>query len=126
MSFTKSLVDYVEAETSLVTDTDLFVGVEVVDAPAKCVVITETAGSNDSWSGLQIRTVQIVGKDLSYIGAETLIESVYDLFAHKPGFPSGGLDEDIFYCDVISRPALIGRDERRSYIFTANLLFKKS
>lgn len=126
MSFTKSLVDYVETQTDLVTDTDLFVGVEIVDAPAKCVIITETPGSNDSWSGLQIRTVQITGKDLSYIGAETLIETVYNLFAHKPGFPSGSLDENIFYCDAISRPALIGRDERGSYIFTANLLFKKS
>lgn len=126
MSFTKSLVDYIEAQTSLVTDTDLFVGAEVVDSPAKCVIVTETAGSNDSWSGLQIRTVQIIGKDLSYIEAEALIESVYDLFAHKPGFPSDGLNEDIFYCDVISRPTLISRDERGSYIFTANLLFRKS
>ena len=126
MSFVKSLTEYVEAQTSLVIDTDLFVGAEEEDSPGEFVVITEMPGSGQNYSGLQTRAIQITVKALSLIAAETLAGTVFDLLAHKPGFPSGGLDENIFYCDVIGRPGFIDKDERGRFIYTANLLFKRA
>lgn len=126
MSFVKSLTEYVEAQTSLVIDADLFVGAEEEDSPGEYVVVTEMPGSGQNLSGLQTRAIQITVKALSFIDAETLIETVFGLFAHKPGFPSEGLDENIFHCDVIGRPGFIDKDERGRFIFTANLLFRRT
>jgi hypothetical protein len=81
----------------------------------------EFSGGVDDWSGHGTRPVQVLVKDLTYLTAETLANVVYDLLSNKPGF--SGLD-DVFYCEVLNRPFPVGRDQRGSYIFSSNFLFR--
>lgn len=127
MSLIVNIVDFIATETSLTADVDLFVGGEAYDAPDKAVIVRELGpSSTQNDSGMESRAVQFLIKELAYVNAETLAETVFNLFAHKPGFAVGDLDEDIFYVDVINRPGLVDRDERGAYIFTFNLLIRRS
>ena len=112
MSLTMDVVDYIAAQTTLVVDTDLFIGGELPDSTEKSVVVRETPSSTQNYSGLQMRAIQVIVKELGYITAETLANLIFDLFAHRPGLPSGNVAQGVFYVDVINRPALIDRDAR--------------
>jgi len=126
MSLIVNIVEYIDAQTTLTADTDLFVGGEIHDATDKAVIVRELGPSSiQNYSGMETRAVQFLIKELAYVNAETLAETVFNLFAHKPGFPTLDLDEDIFYVDVINRPGLIDRDERGAYIFAFNLLIRR-
>lgn len=126
MSLIVDIVDYVDAQTSLTIDVDLFVGGETPSATEKSVVVRETPSSFQTWSGMQTRAVQFLIKELSYVAAETLANQIFDLFAHKPGLSSGSVAQGVFYVDVINRPALLDRDERGACLFVFNLIFRKS
>ena len=119
--FIEDLVNYIEANTVLVIDADLFIGADQPNTPARCVFVMEFAGGVDEWSGHGTRPVQVLAKDLTYLTAETLANLVYDLLSNKPGF--SGLS-DVFFCEVLNRPFPVGRDQRGSYIFSANFLFR--
>ena len=125
MSLTEDVVDYIASQTTLIVDTDLFIGGELPDATEKSVVVRETPSSTQNRSGLQSRAIQVIVKEIGYIAGETLAEEIFGLFAHEPGLPSGNAAQGVFYVDVINRPALLDRDERGAYIFTFNLLFQK-
>lgn len=126
MSLVVNIVNFIDAQTSLTADTDLFVGGESVGAPDKGVTVRELGPSSiQNRSGMESRAVQILIKELAYVDAETLAETVFNLLAHKPGFVVGDIDENIFYVDVINRPGLIDRDERGAYIFAFNLLIRR-
>ena len=127
MSLIVNIVEFIDAKTSLTADTDLFVGGEAYDAPDKAVIVRELGpSSTQNESGMETRAIQFLIKELAYVNAETLAETVFDLFAHKSGFTIGELNENIFYVDVINRPGFVKRDERGAYIFVFNLLFKKA
>lgn len=119
--FIEDLVDYIADNTSLVIDTDLFIGASQVDTLAKCVYVMEFAGGNETWPGLITRPVQVISKDLTYLTAEALAAIVYDLLSNKAGFSTL---KGIFFCEVLNRPFPIGRDQRGNYMFSANFLFK--
>ena len=121
MAFIEDLVDYIETNTSFVIDTDLFIGADQPNTPAKCVFVMEFAGGADDWSGHGTRPIQVLAKDLTYLTAEALANTVYDLLSNKPGFSTLS---NIFYCEVLNRPFPIGRDQRGSYIFSSNFLFR--
>ena len=125
MSLIVSIINFIEAQTSLTADVDLFVGGESSGAPDKAVIVRESPSSIQNDSGMQGRAIQFLIKELAYVNAETLAETVFNLFAHKPGFSTGDLNEDIFYVDVINRPGLIDRDERGAYIFAFNLFIRR-
>jgi hypothetical protein len=109
-----------------VIDTDLFVGGDVVDAPAKSVIIREIPGSIESWSSLEQRMIQILCLDLAYIDAETLSRTVYDLLANKPGFSGSDLaSESIFFCESFTMPTPLERNERGSFIFSMTFIIRK-
>ena len=125
MSLVVNIVNFIDAQTSLTADTDLFVGGESVGAPDKGVTVRELGPSSiQNRSGMEGRAVQILIKELAYVDAETLAETVFNLLAQKPGVVVGDIDENIFYVDVINRPGLIDRDERGAYIFAFNLLIR--
>lgn len=119
--FIEDLVDYIETNTSLVIDTDLFIGADQPNTPVKCVFVMEFAGGADDWSGHGTRPVQVLSKNLTYLTAEALANTVYDLLSNKAGFSSLS---DVFYCEVLNRPFPVGRDQRGSYIFSSNFLFR--
>lgn len=119
--FIEDLVNYIEVNTSLIIDTDLFIGADQPNTPARCVFVMEFSGGVDDWSGHRTRPVQVLVKDLTYLTAEALANVVYDLLSNKPGF--SGLD-DVFYCEVLNCPFPVGRDQRGSYIFSSNFLFR--
>uniref|UniRef100_A0A6M3M4H8 Tail protein n=1 Tax=viral metagenome TaxID=1070528 RepID=A0A6M3M4H8_9ZZZZ len=124
MSLVQDIADYIAANSSLVVDTDLFVGGETVDTPSGSVIVREFAGSTKNESGLEERAIQILALDLGYINAETIINTVYALFANKPGFAS--TLTGIFFVSVVSMPGFIDRDQSGNYVFSTSLLFKKS
>lgn len=123
MVFMEYLVGYIEDNSSLVIDTDLFIGADVPSSPARCVLVTEFAGGFEQWDGHKTQPVQVLAKDLTYLTAQALANTVYDLLVNKPGFTADGLG-DVFFCDVLNRPFPIGRDQRGSYIFSSNFLFR--
>lgn len=119
--FVEDLVDYIANNSSLVIDTDLFIGADQPDTPIKCTYVMEFAGGVDDWSGHGTRPIQVLSKDLTYLTAEALASIVYDLLSNKAGFLALN---NVFYCEVLNRPFPIGRDQRGSYIFSANYLFR--
>lgn len=126
MSLIVNLAKYIDTNTSLTMDTDLFVGADVLEAPAESVIIREIAGSTENWSEMEARSIQIVIKSLSYIGAETLAWTIYNLLNNKPGFSDSDLSgESIFFCETVGSPAPLDRDERGSFIFVAVFVIRK-
>jgi len=122
MSFLSDFVKYIAANSSFILDTDLFVGVDVVDAPLKCVIVQESGGGTENESGMMSQPIQVIVKAQSYPEARELSYTVYDLLNNKPGFSSLS---DVFYCEVFSLPALIDRGELGVYIFSTNFLLKR-
>jgi len=120
--FISDLVSYIADNTTLVQDTNLFIGADEPDAPNKAVFVSEFAGGDETWSGLISHPVQVLVRDLTYLLAETLAYEVYDVLANKAGFSGGVLD--VFYCEVLNRPFAVGRNERGCYIFSSNFLFR--
>ncbi len=123
MVFIEYLVNYIEDNSSLTIDTDLFIGADQPDAPARCVFLMEFAGGFEQWDGHKTQPIQVLAKDLTYLTAQALANTVYDLLSNKPGFTADGLT-DTFFCEVLNRPFPIGRDQRGSYIFSSNFLFR--
>ena len=119
--FIADLADYIADNSSLVIDTDLFIGADQPDTPVKCVFVMEFAGGDENWSGQITRPVQVLSKDLTYLTAESLANTVYDLLSNKAGFLTLS---DVFFCEVLNRPFPVGRDQRGSYIFSSSFLFR--
>lgn len=122
MAFIEDLVGYIEDNSSLVLDTDLFI-VDQVNTPAKCVIVREFAGGSETWAGHKTQPVQVLAMDLTYLTAQALATTVYDLLSNKAGFSDAVLS-DIFFCEVLNRPFSIGRNQRGGYIFSSNFLFR--
>ena len=102
--------------------TNLFVAEEPVDSPDTCAIVIGSPGSYDTESGLEKRSIQVVVKAKSYIIAETLATTIFDLLKNKTGFSSIA---NIFYCEVLSAPYPIDRDIRGRIIFSINFLISK-
>lgn len=119
--FIEDLTDYIETNTALTIDTDLFIGMDQPDTSVRCVFVMDFAGGVDDWSGHSTRPIQVLVKDLTYLTAEALAYIIYDLLSNKAGF--SGLS-GIFYCEGLNRPFPVGRDQRGSYIFSSNFLFR--
>jgi len=122
MSFIQDLADYIEANTSLVVDTDLYIGEEPHDSPDECVTLLTSPGSTRTESGMDVQALQVLANGKSFIAAEDLAQTVHDLLANKPGF--SGLD-DVFYCEVLNSPFPVGRDGRSRYVFSSNFIIRK-
>jgi hypothetical protein len=122
MSLVVDLATYIAASSSLVIDTDLFIGNEVEDTPSGSIIIREIPGSLENWSGLEERMIQILALDPGYINAETLILIPYNLLAEKAGFTSLA---GIFFVEVLSMPGVVARDPRGNYVFGANFVVRK-
>jgi len=123
MSLVQDIARYIAANSTFVMDTDLFVGAETVDTPSGSIIVREFSGSTENESGLKERAIQILSQDKGYIGAESLINTVYVLFANKSGFVSTDLT-DIFYASVSSMPGFVDRDASGNFVFSCSLIFR--
>ena len=123
MVLIENLVSFIEENTSLVVDTDLFIGAFEVSSPRRCVAVSEFAGGLSSWSGMNTQPIQVLSKDITYLLAEALAFTVHNLLDEKAGFSFTGLS-GIFYCLVLDRPFPIGRDKAGSFIFSSNYLLR--
>ena len=124
MSLVQDIAVYIEANTSFVMDTDLFVGAETVDTPSGSIIVREFAGSTENESGLEARAIQILALDRGYVNAEILLNTVYSLFANKSGFVSDDLI-GILFVSVSSMPGYVDRDASGHFVFSTSLLFRK-
>lgn len=122
MSLSISLAQYIEAKTSLTVDTDLFVSDEPDTSPDRCAVVTPSPGSLKNQSGLEMMAVQIIAKDISFVRAETLAYTIFNLLENKPGFNS---ISNTFYCDVINAPFPLDVDSRGRYVYSMNFIISK-
>jgi len=123
MSLVQDIATYIEANSSLVMDTDLFVGAETVNTPSGAVVVRESPGSVRNESGLEERAIQLLAIDRGYINAETLLNGVFNLFVNMPGF---GVEElqSIFFVNALSMPGFVDRDASGKFVFSSGLLFR--
>jgi len=122
MSLELTVCDYLAAHSSLVVDTNLFVGGEPVDAPDSFVIISGSPGF-DSESGLLVRPIQIIAKSRGYENSHDLAHIVHDLLGNKPGFAD--VIEDTFYSEVLNAPFPLDQDEKGRYIFICNYIIRK-
>lgn len=123
MSFLSDLAGVIETGVaSLTIDTNLFVGVDVLTTPAKSVTVRTSPGGVMNESTIIAQAVQVVTKALHYAEAEALADLVHDVLKNKPGFASLA---NVYFCEVIGMPALINRDSRGRYVFSANYLFRR-
>jgi hypothetical protein len=119
----EDIASYIEDNTDLVIDTDLFMGAFETKSPRKCVMVSEFAGGGSSWSGLHTQPVQVLSRDITYLLAETLAFTIHSLFDEKAGFSDLGLS-NIFYCEVLNKPYPVGRDSSGAFVFSANYLLR--
>ena len=119
----QALADHIVANSSLVVDTNLFIGGLTIDSPTSAVVIRETMGSTENESGMQHRAIQVLSYALGYVNSKTLINTVYEILKNKPGFAD--ISGRILYCRVLSMPGYVDRDEIGCYVFSAMFLVAK-
>lgn len=119
----EDLVTYIEDNTDLVVDTDLFIGALETKSPRKCVLVSEFAGGMELWSGMKTLPIMVQSQDVTYLLSEALVFTVYDLLNNKAGFSGSGLS-DILFCEVLNRPFPIGRSAASSFIFSSNFLLR--
>lgn len=123
MGFLEDLTDYVEAQTSLIIDTDLFIASEPTDSPTKFAVITESPGCYETESGMQVQPIQVLTKDLTYLTAQALANTIFNVLKNKPGFSDVDLSA-VFYCEDLSMPFCVGQDDRGRWVFSTNFLIR--
>jgi len=126
MSLKTNLAKYIEEKTSYVIDTTIFICIDQVDTPEKCIIVDESPGSFRNFSGLESRAIQISCKDNNDLSAETLAHEINELFSNKPGFDSIHLaDEHILFSDGAVMPMKLGRMANGSYIYVLNFTLQK-
>lgn len=125
MSLALDIIDYIEDNVeSLTVDTNLFHGGFPDDAPDLCVTVDVIPGGTENRSGMKTIPFQVIARDEDYEGSNTLINSVYDIFANKPGFDGLG-SESVKYCQPIQTPYFSMKDDRNRYLFIATFLLRK-
>lgn len=123
MSLVQNIAMYIEENSAFVMDETLFVGADTVDTPPGSIIVREFMGSSENESGLEERSIQILALDRWYVNAEALINTVYALFANKPGFVSDSLIH-VFYVSVSGMPGFVDRDASGNFVFSCSLLFR--
>jgi len=122
VSLELDVLDYIAANTSLVVDTDLHLGKEPDDSLSACVTVIGSPGY-DTESGIEIRPIQVIAKDVAYEDAHDLAYTVHDLLGNKPGFTN--IIENVFYSEVLNAPFPLDQDARGRYIFISNYIIRK-
>ncbi len=127
--FFKPIVAYVDAQTTLTLDTDLFPGDRPLDAPDACVGLYERGGatSYESLGMLSIR-IQVLARGKTYFEARDLAFLVYNVLHGMAGVDlpvlTSGESWTINTCRAPTLPQLLGRDETGRTEFTANYIFE--
>ena len=122
MSLELTVIDYIAGNSDLVVDTNLFVGKEPIDSPDECMTVLASPGY-DSESGLEVRAIQVISKDVAYESANELAYIAHDLLGNKPGFTD--TIENVFYSEVLSAPYPLDQDERGRYVFVSNYIIRQ-
>jgi hypothetical protein len=120
--FLLDLVNFIDTQTSLTLDTNLFLGRYIVDAPDGSVSLMETNPGTENDCGLMVHPIQVLAKDKDYVSARTLLYSVHDVLRNKPGF--SGVS-DVFYCEVIKNPMFISVLSDGSHVFGSDYLVRR-
>lgn len=120
--FLLDLVNFIDAQTSLTLDTNLFLGRYVVDAPNGSVCVLETSSGVENDSGLMTHPIQVLARDKDYTGARALNYLVHEVLRNKPGF--SGVS-DVFFCEVIKNPIFISVLDDGSHVFGSDYLIRR-
>jgi hypothetical protein len=121
--FIKPLADYIEANSSLVTGTTLYIGRIPPEVQEASVIFEHSGGLNESGLKRKIIEIRTISKD--YETGDTLINSLFSLFAYHNGctFSDGSV---IFNSVPLATPQFIGYDEHLKAVFMCSLAFYTS
>jgi len=126
MSLTANIVAYLNTNSSLTLDTNLFIGQVESDIPNKAAWVQEVLGSTENESGIEQRIVDIFVQDITFLLAETLAMEIYTLLAHKKGFSGAELSsENILYCEPVGMPGIVSRDGKGRYVLLITFVVRK-
>lgn len=120
--FLQNLVDYIAAQVSLTLDTDLFLGMFIVDAPERSVCVLEISPGFESESGMMVHPIQVLSRDEDYTGSRSLLYSVHEVLRNKAGFSGLG---DVKYCQVLNSPRFISKLDDGTFVFGSDYLVKR-
>ena len=113
----KEIVDYIEANTSFVTGTDMFVGYQP-DSPDQCVCIREFPVTQN-WSGMITMRLQVLTRAKDYFTARDDVYVIHNLIKLTGFFITDYL---VMFCDIASMPQSIGHDIAGRFEFSGNYL----
>lgn len=118
MSFIGDVATYIGDNTSLILNTNLFVGGFIRSSPVESVAVLGIGGGSESESGIVSQAVHIQSRSYSYIASRTLAFLILDLFKSGNGFSLG---QRVYSSEIVNMPYPSGRDEN-NYLFSMDML----
>ncbi len=122
MSLVLDIATYIATNSALVLNTSIFIGEEPSNVANTYALVMPSPGGFDNESGVEFRPIQILCYALSFIDAEILAYTIYNLLKNKPGFDTVS---SVFYCEVLGSPYPADRDTRGRFVFSLNFMIKK-
>jgi len=126
----KELTTYIENNTVLVIDTDLFAGFRPSDAPDQCVAILEpTGGAVDSYfPDAGEKVIQVLSRAVSYWDARADAYTVFDLLKSKAQVTFPIIVSDTIYkaefIEAQHFPQSLQQDEEGRWEFSTNVIIR--
>jgi len=118
--FIKGVADYIVANSALVLATTLFVGRIPAEVQEASVIFEHSGGLNES--GLKRKIIEIRTIAPDYISGDTLINSLFSLFAYNNGCTFS--DASVIFNSVpLATPQFIGYDEHLKAVFMCSVAF---
>jgi len=112
------VMQILDAETSLIPGTDLFVGTEP-DSPNNVVVIYDTGGGQTDFVGYRQPTVQVRSRNTNYVDGWNKINEIVEVLNKLGSRTVNGTYHSTWWLQ--SDISFLQRDDKDRAIFVANL-----
>ena len=125
----KEICAYIEEETSLLIDTNLFAGFVPSTVTVDCVIILESGGKPNFYlKDYQEKTIQVLSRAENYHIAKSNALIVYDLLHGSAGItlPVVGSGKEYYVntIEAISAPQSLGQDEKGLFNISTNFVLR--
>lgn len=126
----KELTQFIENNTALVIDTDLFAGFRPPEAQVDCTAVYERTGDSRDFDLIDKRTtpIQFITRASDFHAARDAAEAMATLFHGQAGYDlpiiTTGEEYHVATSEILSGPAFLGQDELGNFEYTLNMLFR--